>query len=60
MGLPKVFQAKVYARAEYNREDFSMNRHANLIMLEQVASHLGTLLDEVVFVGGAVTSTLIL
>jgi hypothetical protein len=28
-------------------------------MLEQVASHLCTLLDEVVFVGGAVTSLLI-
>jgi len=36
-----------------------MNRHANVVMLEQVASHLGTLLDEVVFVGGAVTSLLI-
>jgi hypothetical protein len=35
-----------------------MNRHANVVMLEQVASHLGTLLDKVVFVGGAVTSLL--
>jgi hypothetical protein len=36
-----------------------MNQNATVIMLEQVAFHLGNLLDQVVFVGGAVTSLLI-